>query len=72
MRRTLLAGIVFVTLSAGCATTPKVLPDPSIPHRVAKDGKVTIYVRQPDGRLKKEEVKLQEGWWIASPQIVEP
>jgi len=63
---------IGLLLSLGCATLPKALPDPNLPHQLADDTSVVIYVRMPDGRLKKEKVKAPAGWWLASPQIVEP
>lgn len=62
--------IASVLLSSGCAHK-RVLPDPSIPHRVAEEANLTIWVRGSNGKLTKQPVKILEGWWVASPQVVE-
>ena len=66
MKRTALALIAFGMLS--CAKV--VIPDPSIPHRVAEEAKVWVWVRTPEG-LSKQCIELQPGWWVASPEVVE-
>lgn len=48
-----------------------VIPDPTIPHRLAAEADVTIWARQPDGTLKKVEARALPGWWLAGPPVVE-
>jgi hypothetical protein len=70
MTRTVLAVIASVLLSAGCAKRI-VIPDPAIPHQVAEEAEIVTWCRAPDGKLVKCTVRLLEGWWVASPQVVE-
>jgi hypothetical protein len=71
--KTILVLIVFAMLSSGCSFLPRshAIPDPSIPHRVATETTVEIRVRLPNGTFVTERVRLLEGWWVASPQVVE-
>jgi hypothetical protein len=65
-----IALIVFVLLCSGCMSRAAI-PDHSVPHRVAAETTVEVWVQRSDGRWLKTEVRLLEGWWIASPQVVE-
>jgi len=47
------------------------IPSDQIPHKLAEDASVFIWVRRADGKLQKEAVNAQAGWWIASPRVVE-
>jgi hypothetical protein len=59
--------------SASCAHSSRAaLPDPTIPHRVAEEAEVVVWVRLADGSLVKAPVRLLPGWWIAGPPVVEP
>ena len=49
-----------------------VIPDPTIPHRLAEEAEVKLWVRQPDGTLRKTCARALEGWWLAGPPVVEP
>lgn len=69
-RRLWLLGIAFAMLSTGCVKRT-VLPDPRVPHQVAAEGKVTVWVETKDGKKVKQKVRITEGWWIASPLVVE-
>lgn len=71
MRKTALVLFAFVLPSLGCVVRLQTIPDPTIPHRVAREAEVEIWVRQPDGTLVKRSVRLLEGWWIAGPPVVE-
>jgi hypothetical protein len=71
MMRTWLALVASLPLFVGCATKTIVLPNPSIPHRVAKETTATIWVRLPSGQLAKAKVRVMPGWWLASPEVVE-
>lgn len=63
--------IASVMLSSGCVTTRAVLPDPAIPHEVAKEVEIEVWCGTPDRHLKKCTVRLLDGWWVASPQVVQ-
>lgn len=71
MIRTLLMLIACAALSSGCVPREATLPDHSIPHRVAQETTLVIWVRRPDGKFVEEEVKIEPGWWVASPWVVE-
>ena len=61
-------------LSSGCQATPRTetLPDPRVPHRLADEAEVLIWVRRPDNTLAKERVRVGPGWWVASSRVVDP
>ena len=63
--------IILLALFAGCDLSRKVIPDSSIPHRVASETTVTVWARGPDGKMSQVEVRLLAGWWIASDRIAE-
>lgn len=71
MKKLVLVLIVFVLLFVSGCVKRTVLPDPRVPHRVAEETKIKVWCRLPDGRFSKCDVRLLEGWWVASPQIVE-
>ncbi len=68
---TLIGLVASAMLSSGCAGAT-VIPDPNIPHQVAAETCVTIWARAPGGEMKRVKVRLLEGWWVASPQVVDP
>lgn len=71
-RNALLAFVTLFTVS-GCSLLPRpeAIPSSRVPHRVAEETSVRIYVRLPDGSFQEETVRLLKGWWIASPEVVE-
>jgi hypothetical protein len=71
MRMTVKLLVASTMLSVGCAAQP-VIPDPTVPHRVAKEVEVVVWVRLPDGSLQKQTVRVLPGWWIAGPPVVDP
>lgn len=71
MRLTWPALVALLLLSAGCVTTQGAVPDQRIPHRLARDAKLYIWVRDDAGKLREEKVQVFAGWWIASPAVVE-
>jgi hypothetical protein len=71
MKRLVLALSASALLFSGCVKRT-VIPDPTVPHQVAKETGVQIWVRAPGGKWVKQEVRLLEGWWIAGPPVVEP
>ena len=62
--------LVCVMPLGGCASRA-VIPDHTVPHRVATEAVVQVWAQRADGRWVKTEVRLLEGWWIAAPQVVE-
>lgn len=72
MRRIMIGLSVSVMLS-GCTLfpTPRAIPNPKVPHRVAEETTVQIYIRLPDGSFQVDSVRLLKGWWVASPEVVE-
>jgi hypothetical protein len=64
--------VASAMLSSGCGASRLAIPDPNIPHQVAAETPVTIWVRLANGSMTKVEVRLLEGWWVASPQVVDP
>lgn len=68
----LAASTMLWSTSAGCSPRVQVIPDPSIPHQVAKEAEVEIWARRADGTMARQKVRLLEGWWIAGPPVVEP
>lgn len=71
MRRLALALLASALLSSGCAHRT-VIPDPTVPHQVAREAEVEIWVQAADGKKVRQKVRLLEGWWIAGPPVVEP
>jgi hypothetical protein len=71
MRKLFSFVIAFGMLSSACATTSKVIPDPSIPHEVSKEAEIEVWCGTPDRHLKKCKVRLLDGWWVASPAVVQ-
>lgn len=57
--------------SPGCSLRQPVLPDETVPHRLAQPARLTVWVRRDDGRLVEQTVSVPAGWWIASPRVVE-
>jgi hypothetical protein len=58
-------------LWTGCAHSQMVVPDPTVPHQVAREVEVVVWCRLPDGKLAQCEVRLLPGWWVAGPPVVE-
>ena len=64
--------IAFVMLfTTGCTHPRKVIPNLLIPHQVAHEVEVYIYATDANGSERVEKITLQEGWWIASPLVIE-
>ena len=65
--------LVSALLLPGCLFLPqeRALPNPAIPHQIAESSTLTIWVRRPDNSLVKETVRVDPGWFVASPQVVE-
>lgn len=64
----LLASAMLLTVA--CAHS-QAIPDPTVPHQVARETAVTVWVRQPDGKMVEQTVRLLKGWWIAGPPVVD-
>jgi hypothetical protein len=69
-----LVAIASAMLLSGCLGLPqeRIIPNPAVPHQVAEPVEVVIWAQRSDGTLVKETVLLDPGWWIASPQVVDP
>ncbi len=63
--------VLLLTLP-GCPPQERAIPSQSIPHRLAQPVDADIWVRKPDGTFEQQPVRIPDGWWIASPGIVEP
>lgn len=73
MTRLSLLLLTSALLSTSCVRNVEVIPDPTIPHKVAEEGNVVIWAQDPQSKeYVKTKVRLLKGWWIASPQVVEP
>ena len=72
MNRLVLALLGSALLSSACVPRRLVIPDPTVPHQVAKETTVQVWVQAPDGKRVATPVRLLEGWWIAGPPVVEP
>jgi hypothetical protein len=59
--------VASAMLWTGCAG-PRVIPDPNIPHQVAAETCVDIWVRREGGAMAKVKVRLLEGWWGGAPR----
>jgi hypothetical protein len=70
MRRLALVLLASVPLSSGCVKRV-VIPDPTVPHQVAREAEVMIWVETATGKKVAQKVRLLEGWWIAGPPVVE-
>ncbi len=72
MRKIASALLASALLSSASCAHKATLPDPTVPHRVAREAVVEVWTRRPDGALTREKVRLLPGWWIAGPPVVEP
>ena len=61
----------FVISLVGCATTPRVIPDPRIPHQLAKPARVIVRCEAADQTLIDCPWQLNEGDWCAKQRAVE-
>ena len=74
MRRLTTALAASAMLCAACATaSPRatIVPDELVPHQLAEDVQVVIWVRQADGKLVPVRRLAPAGWWIAGPAVVD-
>lgn len=71
MRRTMNVLAASAMLWLGACAHSQVIPDPTVPHQVAKEAQVQVWVRAPDGKMVAQRVRLLQGWWIAGPPVVE-
>jgi hypothetical protein len=73
MRMTLPAVIACALLGSGCSLVPqeRMLPSRSIPHRLSQSAEITVWVRRDTGELVEESVRVDPGWYVAAPEIVE-
>ncbi len=71
MKRITFALLASALLSSASCAHKAALPDPAVPHRVAREAEVEVWVRLPSGELSRQKVRLLPGWWIAGPPVVE-
>ena len=65
-------GLMLSVMLSACATPRQaVLPDPKIPHRVALPAEVTVWLRRKDGSLAQEVIRVDAGWYVAGPMVVD-
>jgi len=70
MRRLASVLLASALLSSGCVKRT-VIPDPTVPHQVAREAEIEVWVQLAEGKKAKQKVRLLEGWWIAGPPVVE-
>jgi hypothetical protein len=75
MRKTVSALTAFALLFAGTGCVSggqdRPIPDQTIPHRVSRTMQVPLWVRTPNGGFTEGWYTIHEGWWVASPAMVE-
>ena len=62
--------IASVLPLSGCFA-PRVIPDPTIPHRLSRDTTAWEWRTMPDGTKAEAPVTIPAGWWVAGPMIIE-
>ena len=68
---TLTLALACVTLLPACRLPGnRVIPDVAIPHQISRDAILSVYTRQADGSFVEEKVRVEKGWWVASPQVI--
>ena len=67
-----IAFVLVISAMVSCGRAQLVIPDQRVPHQVAEETCVKVWVRLPTGEMSPVTVRLLEGWWIAGPQVVEP
>lgn len=72
MRKTVYALAASAILLIACGHSKLAIPDPTVPHKVAKETQVIVWCRLPDGQMVKCPVRILPGWWIAGPPVIEP
>lgn len=69
--------IASAMLCAACAPRQAMIPNPGIPHRLADEATVVIWVcveKKDDGKCasyEKVKARILPGWWVAGPPAVE-
>lgn len=56
-----------------CATScgPRMVMDPTIPHRISRPSTVYVLARQPDGTLRETSTTVEAGDWVISQMLME-
>ncbi len=62
----------LLSSASSCVHSRPAIPSPTVPHRVAEEAELVVWVRLPDGTFAKQKVRILPGWWIAGPPVVEP
>lgn len=63
--------LLFALLLLGCQHQKRILPDETVPHRLAKPVDAFIFVETRPGVFTEQSVELPANWWVASPKVVE-
>lgn len=69
MLQTKLALIVLVVLLPGCMA-PRIIPNPTIPHQLTQPVAAKITIRKTNGELLETAVKIPQGWWVVSDEVM--
>jgi hypothetical protein len=71
MRPLMIGLLTSALLSTGCPHRT-IIPDPNQPHQLAHDVDVEVWCHGPeDTSWTRCKVRAAEGWWLASPALVE-
>jgi uncharacterized lipoprotein YajG len=65
----IVAVLLASAMLSGCITPQASIPNPTIPHRVAEEAEVVIWVRRKDV-LTAERVRVLPGWWLSGPGVL--
>lgn len=70
--KTALALAVSLLLS-GCWSlrSSETIIDRTIPHRISRPQTLSVWARLPNGTMAETRVRIEAGWWIASPLVIE-
>lgn len=66
-----IASVLVASTMLCCVSTVTVIPDPTVPHRLATKVEAEVWVRRADGTVAKQKVELPAGWWVAGPPVIE-
>jgi hypothetical protein len=62
--------LLGLLLLPACVTTQRVKLDPRIPHQVSQPVNVMVW-SEIDGKAIEVPARLDAGWWVASPVLLE-
>lgn len=62
----------FAVLSlASCAGEQAVRLDPTVPHQISRPVDLRVWVPVGDGKAVEKLVRVDAGWWLASPVLLD-